>query len=165
MIYISVNQHSFSAGACLFGLINFYFLSHHILSKLWNFTLNTQVIVPRIHRVLPCSFLWLKIQHNIERSYRCDVYFFYQIHITGISIPTVMSPDTSSGFTHHRSIGTNSIHRRAFDQIPCQTLGGLDTYHSLSLLMFQQTTPFTKCYFIYKPHIITEASEHRYACD
>jgi len=93
---------------CLGSLI---FISYHttFLSKLWNITLNTQVIVPGIHRVLPCSFLWLNIQHICERPYSCTVYIFFQINITGIRTPTFMSPDSSSGFTHHRSIGTYTV--------------------------------------------------------
>ena len=58
---------------------------------------------------------------------------FCHIHITGIRTPTVMSRDASSGFTHHRSIGTNtlSLDRCPLDQMPCHTHGGLDTYNCL----------------------------------
>ena len=61
-------------------LIYFIFIYYHtiFLSKIWNFTLNTQVIVQGIHRVLQCSFLWLKIQHISQRSYGCEAYFFFK---------------------------------------------------------------------------------------
>ena len=117
----------------MFGLINFYFLSHHILSKLWNFTLNTQVIVPGIHRVLRVS----------SYGWRSNISFSVHMHAMYIYLPN----------THHRykdkhryipwyfvRLHTSQVYkhqhcvpRRAFDKKPCHTLGGLDTYHSLSV--------------------------------
>ena len=87
----------------------------------------------RNHRVLQCCFLWLKIQHISERSHACNVYISYQIHITGIRTPTAMSLyfvrlHTSQVYRHQ-----HCVPRRAFQQMPCHTLGGLDTYNFLSV--------------------------------
>ena len=141
----------------MFGLINFYFLSHHILSKLWNFTLNTQVIVPGIHRVLQCSFLWLKIQHISERSYRCKTYFFlpnthHSYKNTQRYVPWYFIRLHKSQDYRHQ----HWVPRRPFDQMPCHTHGGLDTYHSLS-------SNVSSHYSIHQMFLHIQAS-HYYRC-
>ena len=71
-----------------------------------------------------------------------------------------MSLDVSSGFTHHRYTGTNSVPRRPLDEMPCHIHAGPDT--TVYLVMSHQTNPFTKCYYLYMHHI-TAALEQRYA--
>ena len=72
---------------------------------------------------------------NISVSdYILILYIVCHIHITSIRSPTVMSPDASSGFhTSQVYRHQHCVPRRPFDQMPCHTHGGLDTYHSLSV--------------------------------
>ena len=96
------------------------------------------------------SYGWISI---ISVSVHTDVLynFFYQIHITGISTSTVMFPDTSSGFTHHRSAGTNilSLERCHLDQMPCHTHGGLDTYNCLPVTVSSHYSIHQKLLYIH----------------
>jgi len=81
----SARQHSYvSAGVAkrTLTISNLYFVitPHSFVIQLWNIIVNPQAFVPGIHRVLRCSFSWVKLQHISESPYTCNMYFLPDTH-------------------------------------------------------------------------------------
>jgi hypothetical protein len=83
-----------STGACKWGLTvsNLYFVNtpHAFLLKLWNFILNPQAFVGRIHSVF---LLAVEVATYQWAPLYLSCVIFCHIHITRIKAPTIMSLD------------------------------------------------------------------------